>query len=187
MRYIKHSTGCHWRQYVCIFRIPTVYVCLTFWYIGYSVQCVYTGWSCYCNVIRLLYLWSANTLNKQSEYTVMGQWFDMPYTSTATHHGIMSNFSCILGDLCYDGFWMFLPFMSLRHVLWAMIHSTSCVADMYIDGLVQERRNSSALAMELRLSCTNPSICNWLTKITSMKMNAKSDTALTYNGDLNIV
>ena len=29
-----------------------------------------------------------------------------------------------------------------------------------IDGLVQERRNSSALAMELRLSCTNPSIYN---------------------------
>ena len=26
----------------------------------------------------------------------------------------------------------------------------------YIDGLVQERRNSSALAMELRLSCINP-------------------------------
>ena len=28
----------------------------------------------------------------------------------------------------------------------------------YIDGLAQERRNSSALAMELRLSCTKPSI-----------------------------
>ena len=28
---------------------------------------------------------------------------------------------------------------------------------MHIDGLVQERRNSSALAVELRLSCTNPS------------------------------
>ena len=27
-----------------------------------------------------------------------------------------------------------------------------------IDGLVQERRNSSALALELHLSCTNPSI-----------------------------
>ena len=27
----------------------------------------------------------------------------------------------------------------------------------YIDGSVQERRNSIALAMELRLSCTNPS------------------------------
>ena len=28
----------------------------------------------------------------------------------------------------------------------------------YMDGLVQERRNSSALAMELCLSCTKPSI-----------------------------
>ena len=28
----------------------------------------------------------------------------------------------------------------------------------YFDGLVQERRNSNALAMELCLSCTNPSI-----------------------------
>ena len=28
----------------------------------------------------------------------------------------------------------------------------------HIEGLVQERRNSSALAMEFRLSCTNPSI-----------------------------
>ena len=29
---------------------------------------------------------------------------------------------------------------------------------IFFDGLVQERRNSSALAKELRLSCTNPSI-----------------------------
>ena len=28
----------------------------------------------------------------------------------------------------------------------------------HIDGLVQERRNSSVLAMELRISCINPSI-----------------------------
>ena len=33
---------------------------------------------------------------------------------------------------------------------------------MPLDGLVQERRNSSALAMELRLSCTNPWI--WLSQ-----------------------
>ena len=32
------------------------------------------------------------------------------------------------------------------------------VSDHYLDGLVQERRNSSALAMELRLSCINPLI-----------------------------
>ena len=30
------------------------------------------------------------------------------------------------------------------------------MTQMMIDGLVQERRNSSALAMELRLSCINP-------------------------------
>ena len=30
---------------------------------------------------------------------------------------------------------------------------------LHVDGLVQERCNSSALAMELRLSCTNPSMC----------------------------
>ena len=33
----------------------------------------------------------------------------------------------------------------------------------YIDGSVQERRNLSALAMELLLSCTNPSI--WCTRM----------------------
>ena len=32
--------------------------------------------------------------------------------------------------------------------------------ELYINRLVQERRNSRALAMELRLSCTNPSISN---------------------------
>ena len=30
------------------------------------------------------------------------------------------------------------------------------MAFIHIDGLVQERRNSNALAIELRLSCTNP-------------------------------
>ena len=30
----------------------------------------------------------------------------------------------------------------------------------HIDGLIQERRNSIANALELRLSCTNPSICS---------------------------
>ena len=32
----------------------------------------------------------------------------------------------------------------------------SCIA--YIDGLVQKKRNSIANALELRLSCSNPSI-----------------------------
>ena len=43
--------------------------------------------------------------------------------------------------------------MADQRVYWELY---MCIA--YIDGLVQERRNSSALAIELGLSCTNPSI-----------------------------
>ena len=32
---------------------------------------------------------------------------------------------------------------------------------LYLDGLVQERPNSFANALEVRLSCTNPSISSW--------------------------
>ena len=42
-----------------------------------------------------------------------------------------------------------------------------------IDGLAQERRNSTALAMELRLSRTNPSI--WWDNITTKIYNNESD------------
>ena len=38
--------------------------------------------------------------------------------------------------------------------------TAQCTGMVNIHGLVQERRNSSALAMELRLSCTNPLICS---------------------------
>ena len=40
----------------------------------------------------------------------------------------------------------------------------------HIDGLVQERRNSSALAMELLLSCTNPLIRFNLTKYNELPL-----------------
>ena len=35
---------------------------------------------------------------------------------------------------------------------------------LHIDGLVQESRNSSVLAMELRLSCINPSLYSYFWK-----------------------
>ena len=46
----------------------------------------------------------------------------------------------------------------------------------HVDGLVQEKRNFSALAMELRLSCTNPStwhyyLSNWREHISQNWMN----------------
>ena len=44
----------------------------------------------------------------------------------------------------------------------------------YNDGLVQERRISSALAMELRLYCTNPSNCDSLQWRQSSIMTSQS-------------
>ena len=44
------------------------------------------------------------------------------------------------------------------NVLATEISYLSNPGDAYIDGSVQERRNSSALPMELRLSCIKPSI-----------------------------
>ena len=43
---------------------------------------------------------------------------------------------------------------------WSLILGFQLTGHQHFDGLVQERRNSSALAMEFRLSCTNPSICS---------------------------
>ena len=47
-------------------------------------------------------------------------------------------------------------FMMKKMIRWG--NDQDPVYDINIDGLVQERRKSSALAMELRLSCTNLSI-----------------------------
>ena len=44
----------------------------------------------------------------------------------------------------------------------------------HIDGLVQERHNSSVLAMELRLSCINPSICHWSLLLSKGPIDNKS-------------
>ena len=46
-----------------------------------------------------------------------------------------------------------------------------------VDGIVQERRNSSVLAMELRLSCINPSRCFCEFKLQS---NSASATVMLY-------
>ena len=52
-----------------------------------------------------------------------------------------------------------------------------------IDGLVQEWRNSSALAMELRLSCTNPSILHIICVIVlTVNQLATWNIDLSYHG-----
>ena len=48
--------------------------------------------------------------------------------------------------------WDVITYPCLRYLILAPLDS------LHIDGLMQERRNSIAYALELRLSCTNPSI-----------------------------
>ena len=45
------------------------------------------------------------------------------------------------------------PFILSQNIEYETLNSE------YIDGLEQERQNSSGFAMELSISCTNPSIC----------------------------
>ena len=71
-----------------------------------------------------------------------------------------SNMTQYYGITLYNLLWFGpVPYSDIRHTKahpwWG-----------YIDGLVQQIRNSSALATELRLSCTNPSI--WSASVISM-------------------
>ena len=61
-----------------------------------------------------------------------------------------------------------MPFCKIIKKIWYSVLAVGAIAvdgldsvsiySLYIDGLVQERRNPGALAMELRLSCINPLI-----------------------------
>ena len=55
------------------------------------------------------------------------------------------------------------------HFNWITAFENRLLLLSYIDGLMQERRNSNALAMELCLSCTNPSIYIIGIKVSSFK------------------
>ena len=81
--------------------------------------------------------------------------------------------TCHEGDLLNRYIWELvcqkLVFRALIHLIeyYGMllfihvIDTFSWHKSLHIEGLVQERRNSSALAMELRFYCTNPMICDW--------------------------
>ena len=58
-------------------------------------------------------------------------------------------------------------------------YNGSTTSVVHIDGSMQERRSSSVLAMELHLSCTNPSICWWLsTTLQHLQCISTGDTAV---------
>ena len=66
------------------------------------------------------------------------------------------------------------------------IHQCLWIYMYYVNWLVQERRNSSALAMELRLSCTNPfmwglkyqQIIKWLLELQNCEINCQLPNSL---------
>ena len=60
--------------------------------------------------------------------------------------------------------WDHPMFRKMIHRKYILILFSVIVYPDKFDGLVQERCNSSALAMELRLSCTYPSSCPWCLK-----------------------
>ena len=55
----------------------------------------------------------------------------------------------------------FLGNIDIKHFSFVIpyAHALINLTTLYIDGLVQESHNSIAIALELRLSCTNPLIC----------------------------
>ena len=56
----------------------------------------------------------------------------------------------------------------------------------YIDGLMQERRNTIALAMELRLSCTNPILCLHFISFQHTVMARKIEILTCGRGDIEL-
>ena len=72
------------------------------------------------------------------------------------------------------------------YVTWisCYIHSLIVAYWHSINGLVQDRRNSSVLAMELRLSCTKPSLCwyrSWSTLAVEGNFTVSSQTTLPHD------
>ena len=100
-------------------------------------------------------------------------------------HGKTSFVLFLICDSCYShwhSIWVqsMSPLFCLKSVLLMQLSPSCpsfllqnlglCVAlwqywPCYLHGLVQVRCNSSALAMELRLSCTKPSISSWMLMI----------------------
>ena len=62
------------------------------------------------------------------------------------------------------------PILKYLRVVANFLTYTGFIMVEGIDGLVQERRNSSALAIELRLSCINPSV--WVCKTQNVQKHS---------------
>ena len=96
---------------------------------------------------------------------------DLSYIHTSTMH--FQYFCSTMGtkDLTWTLVEVMAWYRLLSHMYQAPSHNQNQCWSRYIDGLVQERHNSSASAMELRFSCTNPSICRHMVSLACNELN----------------
>ena len=78
--------------------------------------------------------------------------------SSVTFYRMMECILAIMMDSCLS---LTLTLLKYCNILWDKQIKVfkKMFLSYHIDGLVQERGDSTALAVELRLSCTNPPIC----------------------------
>ena len=86
--------------------------------------------------------------------------------------------SCRFGAPCR--LWV-VSVMFICNVNTSMLHPNNDCCCLYIDGLAQERCNSIALAMELRLSCINPLIF-WPKDVSPIWPGLPCTSSITYQG-----
>ena len=94
---------------------------------------------------KIPFLIQESWLIDQSRYFVVNSYQMSSWKSNMMVNNIIT-IQCIPWSMQFWSCFVLLGFCHESLVVW------------WLDGLVQERCNSSALAMELRLSCTNPSM-----------------------------
>ena len=111
-----------------------------------------------------------------------------PQNNCCIPQSMLCNWARCLGDTNMQG----LACIRLYDVSALIVRkiSPSLYLVSLIDRLVQERYNSSALAIELRLSCTNPSICaQWTCHVISGVENWQSSVCchVTFKTNVHLV
>ena len=105
-------------------------------------------------MIRLLFL-----------LTILSHWMAFNYLKnynyTIWHNTVLYLVSPTLRLVRWLTCWLAI-FKYPKHNSCANISHFFCHLQLHIDGLMQERHNSIANALELCLSCTNPSIWYWI-------------------------
>ena len=133
--------------------------------------------------------WDVSHLRRSQIAKFMGPTWGPPGSCRPQMDPILAPWTLLSGFLSNNGLGL-LPWttiISIRYyqlgIIWeyqalrlGVLPAFGAMDWPHVDGLVQERRNSSALAMELRLSCTNPSM--YASCIQVQRTNRTSPTVL---------